>query len=153
MKSLFSILIIVLIGGSSSLEANNEMKAGFSRVKITPPVGTAMTGFGYRDHDPSGCKGIHDDLYARALYLTHGKKEVLIMGFDLLFFSRDEADRFKGAIGRSINLSPDRILLNTSHTHTGPKVGTWCYTLTDRLYIQFLEESIVQAAIEARDSM
>ncbi len=128
------------------------MKTGFSRVKITPPVGTRMTGFGNRDRD-HGCEAIHDDIYARALYLAHGGEEALIMGFDLLFFSRDEADRYKGAIGRKIDIAPRQILLNTSHTHTGPKVGTWLYDPpSDLFYLQALEDWIVEAARQARDT-
>ncbi len=138
--------------GCDKAGKKESLKAGFARVKITPPLGTPMTGFGARDYDPVGCKGIHDDLHVNALYLTQGEQDVLIMGFDLLFFSRDEADRYRGAIGRVIDLPPSRILLNTSHTHTGPKVGTWFYTPSDRLYLQFLEDAIVQAAFEARDS-
>ena len=155
MKRFICLLLIIpmILLGCGEVKKQDDVKAGFSRVKITPPVGTAMTGFGFRDYDPVGSKGVHDDLYVRALYLTDGKEKTLIMGFDLLFFSRDEADRFKGAIGRRINLSPGQILLNTSHTHTGPKVGSWDYTPSDRLYLQFLEESIVKAACEARDSI
>ena len=129
---------------------NTKLRAGFSRVKITPPVGTAMSGFGQRDADPTGCRGIHDDLYVRALSLTQGETEVLIMGFDLLFFSRDEADRYKGALGRALDLSPNQMLLNTSHTHTGPKVGTWIYTPSDTHYLDYLELRILEAATEAR---
>lgn len=129
-----------------------EFKAGFAREKITPPIGTPMTGFGSRDWDPAGCRGIHDDLYVRALYLSQGDREVLIMGFDLLFFSRDEADRFKGAIGRRLDLAPSRILLNTSHTHTGPKVGGWFYTPPDPFYLNRLESAIVNAALRAKGS-
>ena len=90
------------------------MKAGFACVNINPAVGTRMTGFGTRDRSQP-CMGIHDDVYVRALYLAHEGGEALIMGFDLLFFSRDEADRFKGAIGRRLDIRPSGILLNTSH--------------------------------------
>lgn len=128
------------------------MKAGFARVNINPPIGTRMTGFGSRDRE-RGCESIHDDIFVRALYLEEEGKEVLIMGFDLLFFSRDEADRFKGAIGRKMDLSPGQILLNTSHTHTGPKVGTWLYDPpSDLFYLQALEEAIVAAGCRARSS-
>ena len=156
MKSTFYILFVVLFllvaGAACTTAEENTMKAGFARIKITPPVGTKMTGFGFRDYDPTGVRGIHDDLYARALYLTHGEEKVVIIGFDLLFFSRDEADRFKGATGRKIDLSPREIFLNTSHTHTGPKVGTWDYSGSDRLYLQFLEDAIVEVACSARDA-
>ncbi|MFC1717663.1 hypothetical protein ACFL6S_28640 [Candidatus Poribacteria bacterium] len=128
------------------------MKAGFARVNINPPIGTRMTGFGGRDRD-HGCEAIHDDIYVRALYLTHEGEEALIMGFDLLFFSRDEADRYKGAIGRRIDLKPSQIFLNTSHSHVGPKVGTWLYDPpSDPFYLQVLEYAIVGAACQARDA-
>lgn len=139
-------------GAKHSPVEDTTLKAGFAREKITPPLGTPMTGFGNRDWDPAGCKGVHDDLYARALYLKQGEEEVLIMGFDLLFFSRDEADRFKGAIGRKLDLPPGAILFNTSHTHTGPKVGTWFYTPSNPYYLTQLESAILGAALKARSS-
>ncbi len=129
------------------------LNAGFSKVNITPPIGTPMTGYGHRDFDTDGCKGIHDELYVRALYLEQGKDKILIMGFDLLFFSREEADRYKGAIGRSVGLSPEQILLNTSHTHTGPKVGSWLYSQSDTLYLNELELAIIEAANKAKGNI
>ncbi|MDP6381513.1 MAG: hypothetical protein QF662_09230, partial [Phycisphaerae bacterium] len=102
------------------------MRAGFSQQNVTPPVGTAMSGFAGRDKK-DGCQGIHDDLFVRALWLSHDGSEALILGFDLLFFSRDVADRLKGAIGRRLDVAPHGILLNTSHTHSGPCVDSWAY--------------------------
>jgi hypothetical protein len=129
------------------------MEAGFSKIKITPSIGTTMTGFIARDRE-RGSEGVHDDIYVRALYLSHEEEEVLIMGFDLCFFSRGEVDRFKGAIGRKIDLAPRQILLNTSHNHVGPKVGTWQYDPpSDPVYLQAVEYAIVDAAFQARDSM
>ncbi len=128
------------------------LRAGFARVNITPPAGTPMTGFGERDWDPSGSRGVHDDLFVRALYLSQGERRVLIMGFDLLFFNRAEADRLKGAIGRYLDLAPKDILLNTSHTHTGPKVGDWYYTPAAPMYFELVEKAVVEAARKAHDS-
>ena len=95
MKPSSAFVFALLIVGFATCKTPSSMKAGFARVKITPPVGTAMTGFGNRDYDPAGSRAIHDDLYTRALYLTDGKERVLIMGFDLLFFSRDEGDQWE----------------------------------------------------------
>ncbi|MBE9479533.1 MAG: hypothetical protein IMY80_06160, partial [Chloroflexi bacterium] len=130
------------------------MKAGFAKVRITPPIGTTMMGFGTRDRD-HGCEGVHDDLFVRALYLTHAGEEALIMGFDLCFLGREDADRYKGAIGRRMDLAPRQILLNTSHTHVGPSVGTWAYAdymPPDRFYLRDLERAIVSAACQAREA-
>lgn len=144
--------LFIMCGCGSSSSEKTTLKAGFASIRITPPVGTAMTGFGERDYDPAGCKGIHDDLFARALWLEQGDETALMMGFDLLFFSREEADRFRGAIGRAIDIPATHILLNTSHTHTGPKVGSWFYTPSDPAYLDFLEHAIVEAALTARSS-
>ncbi len=150
--------------GASTLEAGparrpnkgrNAMRAGFASAKITPPLGTTMMGFGGRDM-AHGCTGVHDDIYVRALCLEHGDERALIMGFDLCFLGREEADRYKGAIARRIDLSPRQILLNTSHNHVGPSVGTWYsagYEPPDRLYLSDLERATVRAAREACASM
>ena len=130
------------------------MKAGFAKVSITPPVGTRMMGFGSRDRK-GGCRSIHDSIFVRAVYTEHEDEAALIMGFDLCFLGREEADRFKGAIGRRVDLSPRRILLNTSHSHAGPAVGPWLYgdfDGPDRLYLQELEDAVVRAATQARDN-
>ena len=130
------------------------MFAGFSKIKITPPLGTKMFGWGDRDSD-HGCDGIHDDLFVRALWVSQDEQEVLILGFDLLFFSRDIADRLRGAIGRRFGLAPKQVLLNTSHTHDGPATGAWAFALfngLDCLYIDSVEQAIFNACSEAKES-
>lgn len=139
---------------SRSLPPKIEMKAGFAKVPITPPIGTTMMGFGSRDRQ-HGCEGIRNDIFVRALYLTHEDEEVIIMGFDLCFLGREDADRYKGAIGRRIDLSPKQILLNTSHTHVGPSVGTWAYAdykPPDRIYLRELESATIAAAYSAKEN-
>ncbi|NOZ21653.1 MAG: hypothetical protein GXP25_11280 [Planctomycetes bacterium] len=133
------------------------MKAGFAKVCITPPMGTRMYGFAGRDKG-HGCEGVHDGLFVRAVYLSDEKEQALIMGFDLLFFGREDANRFKGAIGNKLDLAPRQILLNTSHTHCGPMTGaTWGYAdyghgVAERLYLDELEQAIVQAACKAKEA-
>ena len=126
------------------------MKAGFAKVSITPPLGTYMMGFG-RDRE-HGCTGIHDDIFVRATYVEDGDERALIMGFDICFLGREESDRYRGAIGRRIDLLPRQILLNTSHNHAGTAVGPWCYgdfRAPDKLYLQDLEDAILKAAVAA----
>jgi len=127
------------------------MKAGFAARRITPPPGTIMMGFSTRDQD-HGCEDAHDELYVRAFHIAHEGAEALIMGYDLCFLGRGDADRIKGAIGRHADLPPSRILLNTSHTHVGPRVGTWAYAgyePPDSLYLRQLDAASVEAALEA----
>ena len=130
------------------------MNAGFARQDITPPLGTTMMGFGGRDME-HGCTGVHDPIHTRALYLESGGETALIMGYDLCFLGRADADRFKGAIGRVMDIAPRQIFLNTSHNHVGPKAGTWYsagYEADDRDYLIQLEAATVNAALAAREN-
>src|SRR5687768_7124802 len=114
------------------------MKAGFSKEKITPPIGTTMMGIGPRDLS-SGCTAIHDDIFVRALYCEHAGEAALIMSFDLCFLGREDSDRLKGAIGRVLDLTPRQILLVATHSHASPSVGTWFaagYIVPDYAYLQ-----------------
>ncbi|MFH1740366.1 MAG: hypothetical protein ABIH23_15265 [bacterium] len=146
---------LVYAAKSECSKQGMTVKAGFARVSITPPLGTKMMGFGTRDME-HGCKDVHDDLHVRALFLEQGEQTVLIMGYDLCFLGREETDRYRGAIGRVLDLHPEQIIMNTSHNHVGPSVGTWYsagYEMPDRLYLDQLERATVAAALEARKSM
>jgi len=130
------------------------MRAGFGKANITPPVGTRMLGFGGRDR-AEGCKGVHDPLYTRALYLEHGGERALILAYDLCFFSRETADRYKGALGRLLDLTPRQILINFSHTHAGANTGMWSYsdyTMPDIHYLRDLQAATLRAAEQAVDA-
>ena len=123
------------------------MKAGFSQAKVTPPIGMEMEGLGQK----GGCQAVHDDLFVRASFFSHEGRQVAILGSDLLFFERKDVDRFKGAIGREIDLAPSRILINTSHNHAGPRLTHWHYSGGgDPAYVDQVESAIVTACREAR---
>jgi neutral ceramidase len=135
---------------AAAAHAAPALQAGFSRVSITPPVGTLMTGFGQHFHDTQGTREIHDPVYTRAVVLRQGEVEQVIIAMDICFLSRDQTDRIKGAIGRKLDLRPSQILLNASHNHTGPRTGNWFYMDADPLYLGFLEQQIVAAVLQAR---
>ena len=116
------------------------MEAGFANVCINPPLGTPVLW-----EETGGCEGIHDDIFVRALYLSHNGVEALILGFDVVFFNRAMVDRYKGAIGRRVDLAPSQILLNTSHVHAGPRTSTWAYRDPDPAYMDQIEEAILEA--------
>jgi len=66
------------------------------------------------------------------------------------------ANRPPGAIGRRLGLPASHILLNTSHTHCGPAVGTWAYAdyrPPGSLYLSELEAASVEAACRARENV
>ena len=60
------------------------LKAGMSRVDITPPQGLELAGY---PHYPRYNTGAHDPLYAACMYLENDGVEVAMITLDLLFFS------------------------------------------------------------------
>lgn len=92
------------------------MKTGFARLCITPPLGVSISGY----YETRNVKGVLDDLYVTALAFDDGKKRALIIAADLLMMSYKQCNEHKEAIGKATGISPDSILINCSHTHTGP---------------------------------
>ncbi len=130
------------------------MQAGVARENITPPVGTRMLGFARRDRS-GPCTGVHDELFVRALYMAHGNKEVLIASLDLCLIGRPDADRLKAAVGETLGLAREDILLSTTHTHVSPSVGTACYSgylPPEQQYLAQLQEAPLGAARRATDA-
>jgi len=128
------------------------MLAGFARANLTPPLGTTMAGWLHRDV-AKGCENVHDDLFARVLYLEHEGEPALLVALDLLFLSRAETDQVKGALGRCLDLAPRRILVNFSHTHSGPALGRWGLTALGTPNLEYLDQvqsAVLAAASEAR---
>jgi hypothetical protein len=116
--------------------------AGFAREAITPPVGVYMMGYADRI---APATGVRDELYASAVAISDGGPPVVILALDLLVLDRDEVAELKGRIQGLAEVAPERVLINTSHTHAGPVVtrqprfGLMCEA-------SYLEAMLAQAA-------
>lgn len=94
------------------------MKAGFAEIVITPPDGKCLlAGYNLR---PS--TGVHDDLYASAVYFDDGATQALLISYDLLAIEREFIARLKAAVQAALPLKSDHIFFTCTHTHEGPEV-------------------------------
>jgi neutral ceramidase len=91
--------------------------AGAARVKLDPPVGLAMLGYGNR---VGRNNGVHDDLAAQALVLSDGASKVAIVGVDLLAIGTRIADDIRDRAAATTGISADSILVSATHTHSAP---------------------------------
>src|ERR1035437_3373600 len=91
--------------------------AGAARVKLDPPVGLAMIGYGNRVGRNAG---VHDDLAAQALVLDDGGAKVAIAGVDVLALGKRIADDVRERVGASTGIPADSILICATHTHSAP---------------------------------
>ena len=97
----------------------NTLQAGFSRVNITPPLGTEIVGYFQARY----AEGVLDELEINALALAAGESKVLLMSADLCFIGKAVQEKICEAICNATGLTPDQIFVHSTHTHTGPVVN------------------------------
>ncbi|MEP6871110.1 MAG: neutral/alkaline non-lysosomal ceramidase N-terminal domain-containing protein [Anaerolineaceae bacterium] len=93
------------------------LRIGASAVDITPPVGTALDGYGGRV-DVS--LGIHDPLFARCLFLDDGVTQLALVVCDLIGIGNFLAERARELIAERPAIPPQNVLVAATHTHAGP---------------------------------
>jgi hypothetical protein len=161
--SIINLLIAVIVSMNSAQAQNNSVldwKAGVSKADITPKMAMPMAGFASHTHSSEGT--LHQ-IWAKALALedSKGNKAVMISS-DLLGFPKNVSDRIRDRIKSTYGLDRAQILLNSSHTHSGPVIGdalTDIYILDNqqieriREYTKILEDQIVNMVGQAIKNM
>ncbi len=98
------------------MQKPNSVKFAASSVKITPPLGTGLSGyFTERKAD-----GVHDDLYAKILYLEKDSANVMIIACDLIGVPAEFAYPLRKQISGRTGIPVPSIMVCATHTHTGP---------------------------------
>jgi hypothetical protein len=113
-------LLAMLMIAPESRAADAEWKVGLAQVKITPERPVFLAGYASRNKP---FEKVESDLYAKALALEdqHGQRVVLVTS-DLIGFSAAVAEPICDRLREKIGLKREQILINSSHTHTGPIV-------------------------------
>ena len=93
------------------------MKVGLSSVNITPPIGVPMAGYSDR---MSSAKGIHDDLYAKAVVFDDGNTRAALIRCDLIGLGRDFVEETRRLIEAETGIDGDNVMITCTHTHSGP---------------------------------
>ncbi len=122
-------------------------KAGFSRVDVTPPLGTELTGyFTVRISD-----GILDPIYLNALALSDGENTALIITGDFMYTIEKAMHRFRSLIAEKTGLPMDCIFIQSLHQHTSTSAGIG--GPTDLQYQGILERKFCDVAQMALDDL
>jgi hypothetical protein len=92
-----------------------ELRVGFSRLDITPPVGAMMTGAGLPRN-----AGTEDPLMARTLVAQSGDRMIAVVGVDLVKIRLDLADAAIAQASQRTGIDRDAVMICPSHTHSSP---------------------------------
>jgi len=114
------IIGFVLCAPGVTRSDETELLVGLARVKITPEEPIRMAGYASRNK-PS--EGVLTDLYVKAMAFEDGRGErTVLLTADVIGYNAKVADFICSRIMEKTALQRRQILLNPSHTHTGPVI-------------------------------
>lgn len=122
------------------------LRAGAAAVDITPKMyPLSVPGlFTARTADKA-----HDPLHARALVLDDGATTLAMVVVDNIGVAQEALDEAKAAASKRCGIAVDKILVSSTHTHTGPhanvKKGPTPAVAYRKLLVAGIAESIVRA--------
>ncbi len=131
---------------------SKSWKAGAAVAAITPKQPMWMAGYAARNK-PS--EGTTQELYAKALAIEDPDgNRVAIVTMDLIGVLSVVRENVEKAVEEKYKLPPASLLLNASHTHSGPEYRPRDGREEEALaYQQFLEETLVSLVGQAIDKL
>ncbi len=154
-------LMLCLSSHSAAVSSEEEnWKAGVARTVITPDKPIWMAGYGSREHP---AEGIIHHLWVKVLALEDSKgHSAVVITNDLCGFSKVMYDDICKRMQEKLGLARSQIMLNSSHTHSGPVVRESLidyYPIDDvqmaliNEYSSALEDKIIATTAEALSQM
>jgi hypothetical protein len=137
------------------LAADDELRVGAGRADISPDHAVPLAGYGAFLGAPEHIRwsrGVHDPLYADALYFEKGADRLLLVTFDLVGVTAADLDPLRDDLARETLVDRDRIIVSSSHTHHAPDtLGLWGTGFPprsgrDERYMTFMKRQAVLAA-------
>jgi neutral ceramidase len=118
---LVALLVAGCLWGSPLLGQQADWKIGLARIKITPQQPVHMAGYASRNKPYDS---VHDDLFAKALVFddNQGGRGILLTT-DLIGFPAEIATPIRQRIAEKTGIPSTAIIINSSHTHTGPTLS------------------------------
>jgi hypothetical protein len=118
-KPLFLPLALFLALGASPLTAA-PLRAGASVSDVTPTEFPVNMPGGF---SANAATSAHDPLFSRALVLEKDASALALVVVDNLGLAPDTVERAKKSASQRCGIAPERMLVASTHTHTGPASG------------------------------
>lgn len=100
-----------------------SLKIGWAQADITPAQTVQVCG---QFHSRIS-EGVHDPLTATALVLDGGDDYAVMVSCDIVFISDTLLDAVRANVAKMVkDIDPQKVVLNATHTHTGPEVLLHC---------------------------
>lgn len=148
-------ITVVPFRNSHGQETHPDIKyamIGVSQTDITPEVPIPMSGYAARK-DPF--TGVHDHLYASALYFKDETTTLLLITSDLIGFNRNFIDETQKMISSGIGIPPENIMITAAHNHGGPVTRAYEKDVPKAVndYVNKLQEKFVDISVQASEKL
>lgn len=148
MKKFITILLTLALifglcacGGASG--GKDGLKVGFGRASILPDDSVALGG---GDASARQSDGYLDPIYATCIALTEGDQTILLYTLDLITVTLKTYEA-QTRISQETGIPEDNIILNCTHTHSAPSLGSG----VSGTYLEKFFQACTDAAIQAID--
>lgn len=129
-------------------------RLGVARRDITPLHPLPLAGFGHRTGE---MEGVAHPLYLKAMVLQSSTASderalALIVSADIIWWGSDRIKRIYTMISQRWGIPSSAVILNATHTHSGPQTSDrfgHAIGRMDQRYVEFLESMLAEAIEEA----
>jgi neutral ceramidase len=122
-----------------------SLRAGAAAVNITPREFPLNMPGGF---SANLAESAHDPLHSRALVLDDGSLRLALVVVDTLGAGPEVLDEIKQAAAEKTGIAAERMLISSTHTHTGPshpKEGPAPAVAYRKVFVEGVVDSVVQA--------
>jgi neutral ceramidase len=144
--SLALLLSSAIAAAGADTAAKKTFQAGAYAINVSPLQFPVIVNGGMTERTADK---IVDPLHARCLVLDDGTTKVAIVVVDSCMMPRDLLDEAKELASRATGISPSRMLISATHTHSAPSVHGALGSDKDEEYARFLAPQIAKGIIEA----
>ena len=124
------------------------LRAGAAAVDITPTQFPMNMPGGFSANQ---AEKAHDPFHSRALVLDDGKTTVAMVVVDVLGAGPEVLNEAKAIAAQQTGMDPEKMLICSTHTHSGPSVNT--RTETAAAYYKVFVEGIANSIIRAHAAL
>ena len=126
------------------------MKAGYSKIDITPPLGAVLNGYyreRYADH-------VIAPLFVTSLAFTDGIKTALAISLDISEILQKDTDDIRSRVSKETGVPSEAVFVACIHTHTAPVISEIrSFFKRDPAYYEYFCEKICESARNAIKDM
>jgi neutral ceramidase len=144
--------IFSVLGATSLVRAADapSLRAGAAAVDVSPKEFPINMPGGF---NANMAEGVNDPLFARALVLDDGTTTLAAVVVDNLGVAQETCDEAKALASQRCGIAVDKILVSSTHTHSGPPSNVKQGPPPEMAYRALLVAGIAEAVVRAKAAL